>query len=81
VLDLLRAVKVLPDIDWSIGWTDLTEDTKEERVANAGKLAEINKALMGTGEIAFTGAEIREAAGYMEPIDGVLPEDEDASTI
>jgi len=80
VLDLLRSVKVLPDIDWAIGWTDLTEDTKEERVANAGKLAEINKSLMGTGEVAFTAGEIREAAGYMEPLadSDLLPEDEDA---
>ena len=77
VIELLQRVGVLPAIEWYIDWTDLTEDTKEERMANALKMAEINKAMLGTGQVAFTDAEIREAAGYIEPLgdNDVLPED------
>lgn len=74
----LSAVGVLPLKSWHVSWTDLTEDSLEEKLANAKALATINKELLGTGERAFTAQEIREAAGYMVALedDVILPEDE-----
>ena len=78
LLQKLAKFNVLPAINWYIAWTDLTEDSTSEKLANATKLATINKELLGTGERAFSAQEIREAAGYMTPLEDndVLPEDE-----
>jgi len=77
IVSKLVKVGVLPDADWVISWTDLTEDSMDEKIARAAKMAEINKAAIGTGERYFTGAEIREVVG-LAPLedDGVLPEDD-----
>lgn len=59
---LLESCGILPEMDWTIGWTDLTESTAEEKLARAEKMAAIN----GKSPI-FLDEEIREAAGY-EPL-------------
>lgn len=47
-----------------IEWDDLLSQSDAEKVANAKGLAEVNKAMLGTGTEAFTIDEIRAAAGY-----------------
>ncbi len=75
-------VGILPNRDWCIDWTDLTESSLEEKITRAVQMADVNNKLMGTGERVFTGDEIREVIGY-EPLtedsgfEDVEPEDEE----
>lgn len=73
----LTKAGILPAVQWVIDWTDLTEDSMEEKLSKADKMATINQKSMGTGERVFTADEIREAAG-LEPLgdSDILPEDE-----
>lgn len=67
---VLRLVRfgVLPDRDWTVGWSDLTESSVGKKIERAGKMAEINDKMaggpLGSGEVIFTGDEIREVAGF-----------------
>jgi hypothetical protein len=72
----LARVGVLPAIEWTIDWKDLTEDSTEEKLNKALKMAEVNKAMLGIGRV-FSEDEIREAMG-MEPLgdDDALTEDD-----
>lgn len=77
LLAKLTKAGILPAVEWVISWTDLTEDSAEEKLSKALKMAQINKELIGSGERAFTADEIREVVG-LEPLgeDEPLPEDE-----
>lgn len=73
----------LPAFDFYIAWDDLTDATFSEKLDNAKKMSEANKAAMGTGEPApFAAIEIREAAGYEGEPDTVddVPEGDDGQT-
>jgi hypothetical protein len=63
ILAKLAALKVIPERDYFVSITDLTEASKDEKIARAEKMSTINKNMMGTGERAFTADEIREAVG------------------
>jgi hypothetical protein len=66
----LERFGIIPERDWTIGWTDLTESSTSEKLERAAQMAEINsKSNTGplAGETIFTGPEIREAVGY-EPL-------------
>lgn len=80
LIERLVQFGVMPRVDWVIDWTDLTEDSMDEKIARADKMADVNRKLLGTGERAFTGDEIREVVG-LEPLgeSDVLPEDEEDS--
>lgn len=69
LVNRLERVGVLPEQDWTIGWTDLTESSAIEKLERASKMADINQksATNLNGETIFTGPEIREAVGY-EPL-------------
>ena len=58
---------MLPERDWFIDWTDLTEASMAERIERAAKMATINQTMKDTGEIVFTPEEIRKVPGY-EPL-------------
>lgn len=77
IVSKLVRMGVLPGADWIISWTDLTEDSMDEKIARAERMANMNKAAVGTGERYFTGDEIRAVIG-LEPLgdDGMLSEDE-----
>ena len=60
--DKLTRFKVLPNKDWYVGWSDLTEASPGEKIERAAKMATINQAQRD--EPAFTAGEIREEAGY-----------------
>ncbi|MDX5592569.1 anti-CBASS protein Acb1 family protein [Pseudovibrio sp. SPO723] len=58
---------VLPERDWYLSWTDLTEASMSEKIDRAGKMADVNQKHSDSGEWVFTPDEIREAIGY-EPL-------------
>lgn len=50
---------------WSIEWSDLTELSKEQKLANSKTMSEINKNTMGTGEpVPFTSEQMADNAGF-----------------
>jgi len=67
----LERFGIIPERDYEIGWTDLTESTASEKIDRATKMADIQQKLSGGGlgmsETVFTGDEVREVAGY-EPL-------------
>lgn len=79
LVDKLVRFGVLPDRDWFVDWSDLTEASMDEKIERADKMAGINQKLLGTGERAFTVDEIRETVDK-EPLDDAgleLPDDLD----
>ena len=61
---LMRIGVVKTKAEFTAMWDDLTEATQNERLANAKLLSEINETSLAAGGVVFSGAEIREAAGY-----------------
>ncbi|MFN4062352.1 MAG: anti-CBASS protein Acb1 family protein [Paracoccus hibiscisoli] len=79
--DRLVRFRVLPNKDWFVGWSDLTEASPGERIDRAGKMATINQTQRD--DPVFTGAEIREQAGFTGTVpdpfgdESLPPEDPD----
>ena len=67
LVNRLERVGIIPERDWYLDWTDLTEASMAEKIARADKMADINTKLKDSGEWGFTPEEIRGAAGY-EPL-------------
>ncbi|WP_422366401.1 anti-CBASS protein Acb1 family protein [Pelagibius sp.] len=63
----LERFRILPERDWFLAWTDLTESSMAEKVERADKMAGVNQKMNATGELVFTGEEIR-AAVDLEPL-------------
>jgi hypothetical protein len=81
----LERFGVLPEKDWHIDWTDLTESSMGEKIDRASKMADVNQKT-GPAEWVFTPEEIR-AAVDLEPLspaealrDETTEEDERAAT-
>ena len=55
---------ILPERDWHLEWTDLTESSASEKIERGGKMAEINAKLSTIDGPAYTVEEIRAATGY-----------------
>lgn len=75
----LVEVGVLQERDWYLDWSDLTESSMYDKIGRAVKMADVNQKLLGSGERAFSGSEIREAVGF-EPLDesdALIPDDAD----
>lgn len=70
VMELVRRLErfgVLPEQDWWLEWTDLTEATLGEKISRADKMATVNQKMRDTGELVFLPEEIREVVD-LEPI-------------
>lgn len=63
----LERFGILPEKDWFLDWQDLTEASMGEKIDRASKMADVNQKMSGSGEIVFTGDEIR-AAVDLEPL-------------
>lgn len=61
----------------TVMWTDLTEQTGADKLANAKTMAEINAASQASGEQVFEGNELRAAAGFEPAKLKPLPDDKD----
>ncbi len=77
IIDWLVEWGVLPKSEYTVVWPDAMAPSKEEKLVNAGKMAEINQKAFQSGEQPpFTPEEIREEAGY-DPEDMAEPDDGD----
>lgn len=63
----LERVGILPEMDWFLDWSDLTETSMAEKIDRANKMADTNNKMQLGGEIVFTPEEIRATVGY-EPL-------------
>lgn len=68
IVERLIKYKILPEKDWFLLWGDLTEATTAEKVGIAKSMADIQKVYEGSGQQVFTPDEVREVAGWTEPI-------------
>lgn len=60
VIKRLETVGVLPERDWNLDWSDLTESSMAEKIERADKMASVNQKMASYGRIVFEGDEIRE---------------------
>jgi hypothetical protein len=70
IMALVRRLErfgMLPERDWTISWTRLTEAKPAEKIDRVNKMATANKTMQPLGERVFTGAEMR-AVLDMEPL-------------
>jgi hypothetical protein len=67
LVNRLEQIGILPEKDWHLDWTDLTESSMAEKIDRAVKMADTNQKMKDSGEIVFTHEEIR-AAVDMEPL-------------
>jgi hypothetical protein len=74
---------ILPEKDWHLDWSDLTEASMADKIDRANKMADVNQKMKDTGEFIFTPEEIR-AAVDLEPLsdaEKLRDEPEDADPI
>lgn len=81
---LMRIGVVRLRAEFTAMWDDLTEATQVDKLANAKVLADINQVSLAAGELVFSAAEIREAAGFdpddqPDPLPDDEPEEDDAT--
>lgn len=68
VIRRLERFGMIPERDWSLAWTDLTEPKISEKIERVTKMATANQtSISATQERVFTGAEIR-AVMDLEPL-------------
>lgn len=80
IMSLVRRLErfgTLPEKDWFIDWTDLTESSMSEKIDRANKMADTNQKMKDSGEIVFTHEEIRAAVDYEPLSDAEKYRDED----
>lgn len=58
----LEQFGILPERDWHIHWSDLTEASQGEKIDRAAKMADINQ--KQRDDLAFSADEIRQVAGF-----------------
>lgn len=63
----LERFGLLPERDWFLSWTDLTEASMAEKIERADKMSKINQSNAVFGEETFTRDEIRESVDH-EPM-------------
>ena len=67
LVNRLERFRILPEKDWFLSWSDLTEASMIEKIERADKMADVNKKMEGGGELVFLPEEIR-AAIDLEPL-------------
>jgi hypothetical protein len=67
LVDRLERFGILPERDWHLDWTDLTESSMGEKIDRALKMADANAKMQASGEWVFTPEEIRGVVEY-EPL-------------
>jgi hypothetical protein len=67
LVNRLERFGILPERDWHLDWTDLTEASMAEKIDRANKMADTNQKMKDSGEFVFTPEEIREVVD-MEPL-------------
>lgn len=67
LVNRLERVGILPERDWHLDWSDLTESSMGEKVDRAATMADVNTKMATSGEWVFTPEEIR-AVVDLEPL-------------
>ncbi|MFI5409127.1 anti-CBASS protein Acb1 family protein [Kaistia sp. UC242_56] len=67
LVNRLERFGIIPEKDWFLDWTDLTETSMAEKIDRTVKMADVNSKMQSSGEWVFTPEEIRAAADY-EPL-------------
>lgn len=82
VINRFEKFGIIPERDWTIGWSDLTEASMSEKIDRADKMASINQRAAGPmgSEIVFTPDEIRETLD-MKPLSIQVPDEEDGFVV
>lgn len=68
LVNRLERFRILPERDWYLDWSDLTEASMVEKIDRVTKMADTNQKMQVIGELVFTGDEMREVLGK-EPLD------------
>lgn len=83
VSHLMRLSLVPPLVETSVVWSDLSEATIAEKLANAKTMGETNNLFATTGEFPFNAQEARDMSGFENggTLEAALPEgDDDGNT-
>ncbi len=67
LVNRLERFRILPEKDWYLDWSDLTEASTSEKIERVVKMADTNSKMASEGEIIFTGDELRAVMG-LEPL-------------
>lgn len=67
IVNRLEAFGILPERDWFLSWSDLTEANMAQRIERAHKMADVNAKMASGGELVFLPEEIRDVIG-LEPV-------------
>lgn len=67
LVNRLERFRILPERDWYLDWSDLTEASMSEKIDRVTKMADTNQKMRETGELVFTPDELREVLGK-EPL-------------
>ncbi|WP_313030467.1 anti-CBASS protein Acb1 family protein [Brucella sp.] len=76
----LERFKILPEKDWYLDWSDLTEASMTEKIDRVTKMADANQK-MGNTEWIFTPEEMREVVGKEPLTDDQRYRDEDDDNV
>jgi len=76
----LERFKILPEKDWHLDWSDLTEASMTEKIDRVTKMADANQK-MGNTEWIFTPEEMREVVGKEPLTDNQRYRDEDDDNV
>lgn len=79
VVARLMRLSLIPLMETSVVWSDLSEATQGEKLANAKLMGEIDALFAATGEYPFSAREARDISGYDngEPLEALPEGDED----
>lgn len=81
VIDWCMKYGILAKSEYEVEWSDLLALSDTEKLENAVKMAQINTSqFQSGGEIPFSAAEIREAAGHDAEIESDMMDDEPGET-
>ena len=78
-INRLERFGIIPERDWIIDWSDLTDATQSERMARATAMADINTKTQAADMPPFTPDEIREAAGFEALDENDISDDNDSA--
>lgn len=70
-LHIMRLGLVAPVPEFTVLWDDLRESTKQDKLANAKLMSDINNVAVATGQVVFSVDEIRTEAGF--EVDSIDP--------
>lgn len=64
LVDHLMRLGVLLTVEFSVCWTDLSEASQAEMLANVVLMADVNQKMLASGELVFSVKRMIEASGY-----------------